>query len=139
MALFGKKKPNGNANFETLLFPGEWELWVRGVRYHQDGLKQAGIGSCRFLLVPEPTNKVDKSAVAVLAVTKTGTALVGYLPAGEFIQTEFFAVGTVLKRAGWLAVVDGKIAKTDGQYNATLQMPKAAAVRARLDEWSKSR
>jgi hypothetical protein len=135
MGLFGKPKAN-KSSFETLLFPGEWDLWLRGVSFHQDGLRQAGIGAHRFILLPEPTNKVDKQAVAVMAIAKTGQELVGYLPKDEYIKDEMFSVGQTLSKKGWLATVDGLIEKKGSEFVATLKMPKAEEIKDLMAKWS---
>jgi hypothetical protein len=135
MGLF-KKSTTQKANFELLLFPGEWDLWLRGVSFHQDGLRKAGIGQHRFFLMPEPTNKVDKRAVSVSVLTKSEPALVGYLPQDEIIKQEMFDVGQTLVTKGWLAAVDGVIEKKGSDFVATLRMPKAAAIKVRLAEWN---
>lgn len=136
MGLFSNKQKQ--KEFQTLLFPGEWGLWLRGVSFRQDELRKAGVGAKRFVLVPEPSNKADKKAVSVLVITKHGPLLAGYLPKDEFIKEEMFSIGVTLSSKDWLAAVDGIIENRAGEYVVTLQMPKSATAKHLMDSWRRS-
>jgi hypothetical protein len=134
MGLFSKSAAK-QKSVETLLLPGDWDLWLRGSSFHQSELKSMGLGKQRFLLMSEPGNKTDKQAVAVMGISKSGVVLCGYLPKDEPIKLAMKKVADELAPKGWAPVVDGTVDKHDGQLVATLHLPRHESCEHCLEEW----
>lgn len=134
MGLFSKSSDK-TKSVETLLFPGEWDLWLRGSSFHQSELKTIGLGKQRFLLMSEPGNKADKQAVAVMGISKSGLVLCGYLPKDEPIKLLMKKIAEELAPKGWAPVLDGTVEKKDGQLVATLLLPRHESCERLLEKW----
>lgn len=134
MGLFSKAVPK-QKSLETLLLPGDWDLWLRGSSFHQTELKSLGLGKQRFLLMSEPGNKTDKQAMAVMGISKAGLVLCGYLPKDEPIKLAMKRVAEELSSNGWAPVVDGTVEKKDGQLVATLLLPSKESLERLMEHW----
>jgi len=134
MGLFSKSAPK-QKSMETLLMPGDWDLWLRGSSFHQSELKSIGLGKQSFLLLSEPGNKADKQAVAVMGISKSGLVLCGYLPKDEPIKLAMKKVADELAPKGWAPVVEGIVEKKDGQLVATLLLPRHESCERLMENW----
>jgi len=137
VGLFSRVAPKARS-VETLLLPGDFELWLRGSTFHQNELKSLGTGKQRFLLVPEPGNRVDKDAVALMGISKSGLVLCGYLPKDQTIKPVIRKLAEELTLKGWAPVIDGLVEKKEGQLVATLLVPNRESCDRRMEEWRKA-
>ena len=134
MGLFSKAAPK-QKSVETLLFPGDWDLWLRGSSFHPSELKSLGLGKQRFLLVSEPGHKSDKQAMAVMGISKSGLVLCGYLPKDVPIKLAMKKVAEELSPKGWAPIVEGTVQKKGGQLVATLLLPRHENCERLMDQW----
>ena len=104
------------ATLERTHVQGTSELTVRGSSFHQSELRQLGLGSNDFILVPEPTNKYDSMAIKVLGLKGDSALPVGYLAKDFFGKTIVHNVVTKLMTDDRVLSLQGDTFEGDGLF-----------------------
>lgn len=115
--LGGKKEIALNyATLERAHVQGTSELTVKGTSFRQSELRQLGLGSNDFILVPEPTNKHDSMAIKVLGLKGESALPVGYLAKDFFGKTTVHKVATKLLKDAKVLTLRGDTFEGDGLF-----------------------
>ena len=113
------------------LLPGETTVYVRGVSYKQANIRKLP-KALEFTFKPEPNNKFDKNAVAVMAITPQGLIAVGYLPADDEFTELAKALSEKLASEDSRVKVAGRVHPYDGGLGVTLDIPHESTLKRRL-------
>ena len=124
------KSGNHITNEKFVELPYGYEQWVQGVSYKQNELRRIGLGACKMLLVPDPKNQFDDTAVKVVALGPSGTREhIGFLKADTQTTVAIFQYGEHLRAKGEVLVCTGEIVDGEVGLAATIMPPGWHSVR----------